>query len=149
MKNLRGRQIYLVIMVVAAGVFWSVQKASAWFAAAPVPNPIPLATPTATLPAAQINDYSDLSVSAPSSNILFPIPTPTQAPYPGESLIIVDERGNRFRQQTVTIKAFYWMLLSWRSNKVECQVYIDHSGQPASGEILYSCGSKVHKKWAS
>lgn len=138
-----------MVILTLACVFLGVKSVSAWFAADPAPAVNPVFSPTATQPAAQFVSYSGSALSEASSNLFVPYPTPTLPPYPDEGSISIDADGRRFREQTVTLNAYYWMLLSWSANQLECQVYIDHSGQPTPAEIKYSCGGTVHGKWRS
>lgn len=120
---------------------------SAWFAADPNPAAYPANTPTPS--ADQHAGYNVQALATASDDLPFPFPTPSPTPKPKNSGISIDADGRRFRMQTVTINAYYWMLISWNSNNIECQVYVAHPDQPNAAEIKFSCGEKIHGKWRS
>ncbi len=54
---------------------------------------------------------------------------------------------DRFAPVMVKFTSYRWWLVKWNTNKIECEVFVEHEGLPTSGEIYTGCGEDLHKAW--
>jgi hypothetical protein len=54
---------------------------------------------------------------------------------------------DRFAVTTVDYIKYFWWLVEWGDNSVECQIEVDHEGMPTPGDIYVDCGSTIYQKW--
>src|SRR5687768_11426457 len=56
---------------------------------------------------------------------------------------------DRYTAIIVEYTAYEWWMVSWKGNRVECSVTVDHEGIPTSDEVYRDCGETIYKEWIS
>ncbi len=54
---------------------------------------------------------------------------------------------DRFKKVKVEYTAHVWWVTRWSNNKVECELTIDHEGQPSPQEVYRSCGQEIYEEY--
>ena len=54
---------------------------------------------------------------------------------------------DRFSVTVVDYTEYYWWLIHWGEDDIECEVITDHEGLPTSGDIYIDCGEDLYEKW--
>ena len=54
---------------------------------------------------------------------------------------------DRYAVTVVDYTKFYWWMVPWGKNQVECNIEVDHEGLPTPGDIYVDCGEDVYDKW--
>jgi hypothetical protein len=42
---------------------------------------------------------------------------------------------------------YFWWLIRWGEDDVECKIKVDHEGLPTPGDIYVDCGEDIYEKW--
>ena len=134
---------HLAAVLVVVVVFIAASSVSARWEPGSGTSLLPSSTPSQSQPPL---NAAQPPAAPPASNFA-PFPTPTPIDPSQRAVIVLDDAGRRWSQQTLTVNAYYWMLLTWSSNSLQCQIYIAHDGQPTPDEIEFACGEKVYKQW--
>ncbi|MCK7519819.1 MAG: hypothetical protein MZV64_19865 [Ignavibacteriales bacterium] len=56
---------------------------------------------------------------------------------------------DRYGVTTVDYTKYFWWLIRWGENEVECHVEVDHEGLPTPGDIYVDCGEDVYDEWVT
>lgn len=64
---------------------------------------------------------------------------PSQAP-PGP---------DRYAVTTVDYTRYFWWLVRWGEDDVECHIEVDHEGMPTPGDIYVDCGEDIYEEWVT
>jgi len=75
---------------------------------------------------------------SPAARLIAPARAATPEPEDGP---------NRKTTLVVSFTRYEWWLSRWETGQFLCSVIVEHEGLPASGEILYDCGSTIHNEW--
>ena len=54
---------------------------------------------------------------------------------------------DRFSITEVDYTKYFWWLIHWGEDDVECYIEIDHEGLPTPGDIYVDCGEDMYEKW--
>jgi hypothetical protein len=54
---------------------------------------------------------------------------------------------DRFSVTTVDYTKYFWWMIRWGENDVECKIKIDHDGMPTPGDVYVDCGETIYEKW--
>ena len=54
---------------------------------------------------------------------------------------------DRFSVTTVDYTKYFWWMIRWGENDVECKIEIDHEGMPTPGDVYVDCGEELYEKW--
>jgi len=54
---------------------------------------------------------------------------------------------DRFSVTVVDYTQYYWWLIHWGEDDVECEIITDHEGLPTPGDIYVDCGQDLYAKW--
>lgn len=54
---------------------------------------------------------------------------------------------DRYAVTTVDYTKYFWWLVPWGENEVECRIEVDHEGMPTPGDIYVDCGKTIYDKW--
>ncbi len=54
---------------------------------------------------------------------------------------------DRYAVTTVDYTKYFWWLIRWGENEVECHVEVDHEGLPTPGDIYVDCGEDIYDEW--
>ncbi|MGE5776213.1 MAG: hypothetical protein ACM33V_08330 [Chloroflexota bacterium] len=54
---------------------------------------------------------------------------------------------DRFSVTVVDYTKYYWWLIHWGEDDVECYLETDHDGLPTPGDIYVDCGEDKYEKW--
>jgi len=54
---------------------------------------------------------------------------------------------DRYSVTVVDYTKYYWWLIHWGEDDVECELIIDHEGLPTPGDIYVDCGENLYDKW--
>lgn len=54
---------------------------------------------------------------------------------------------DRYAVTVVDYTKYYWWMLPWDNNQVECKIEIDHEGLPTPGDIYVDCGEDIYDEW--
>ena len=54
---------------------------------------------------------------------------------------------DRFSVITVDYTEYFWWMIRWGENDVECKIKVDHEGLPTPGDIYVDCGEEIYDKW--
>ncbi|HSB01934.1 MAG TPA: hypothetical protein VLE49_14890 [Anaerolineales bacterium] len=54
---------------------------------------------------------------------------------------------DRFSVTLIDYTKYFWWLIHWGENDVECYVETDHEGLPTPGDIYVDCGQDKYEKW--
>jgi hypothetical protein len=54
---------------------------------------------------------------------------------------------DRFALITQNYTLYNWWLTNWTTNKVVCEIEVDHEGLPTGGEIYDTCGTTIYNNW--
>jgi len=54
---------------------------------------------------------------------------------------------DRFSVTTVDYTKYFWWLIRWGENDVECKIEVDHEGMPTPGDVYVDCGEDIYDKW--
>jgi len=54
---------------------------------------------------------------------------------------------DRFSVTVVDYTKYYWWLIHWGEDDVECEIVTDHEGLPTPGDIYIDCGQDLYEKW--
>jgi len=54
---------------------------------------------------------------------------------------------DRFSVTVVDYNKYYWWLIHWGEDDVECEIITDHEGLPTPGDIYVDCGQDLYQKW--
>lgn len=54
---------------------------------------------------------------------------------------------DRYAVTTVDYTRYFWWLVHWGENDVECYIEVDHEGMPTPGDIYVDCGQTIYDKW--
>jgi len=54
---------------------------------------------------------------------------------------------DRFSVTVVDYTKYFWWLIHWGEDDVECYVETDHEGLPTPGDIYVDCGEDIYEKW--
>ena len=52
-----------------------------------------------------------------------------------------------FSVTTVDYTKYFWWMIRWGEDDVECKIEIDHEGLPTPGDIYVDCGEEIYDKW--
>jgi hypothetical protein len=42
---------------------------------------------------------------------------------------------------------YFWWMIRWGENDVECKIKIDHDGMPTPGDVYVDCGEDIYEEW--
>jgi hypothetical protein len=56
---------------------------------------------------------------------------------------------DRFSVTTIDYTKYFWWMIRWGENEVECPIEIDHEGMPTPGDVYIDCGETVYEKWVN
>jgi len=56
---------------------------------------------------------------------------------------------DRFSVTTVDYTKYFWWMIRWGENDVECKIEVNHDGVPTPGDIYVDCGQILYDKWVS
>ena len=56
---------------------------------------------------------------------------------------------DRYAVTTVDYTKYFWWLVRWGENDVECYIEVDHEGMPTPGDVYVDCGETIHDKWVT
>ncbi len=54
---------------------------------------------------------------------------------------------DRYAVTVVDYTKYFWWLIHWGENDVECYIETDHEGVPTPGDIYIDCGADIYDKW--
>ncbi|HET9910637.1 MAG TPA: hypothetical protein VFQ13_02045 [Anaerolineales bacterium] len=54
---------------------------------------------------------------------------------------------DRYSVTVVDYTKYFWWLIHWGEDDVECKIEIDHEGLPTPGDIYIDCGEDLYEKW--
>ncbi len=54
---------------------------------------------------------------------------------------------DRYSVITVDYTIYYWWMIRWGEDDVECKLEVDHEGLPTPGDIYVDCGEAIYDKW--
>lgn len=54
---------------------------------------------------------------------------------------------DRFAVTTVDYTKYFWWMIRWGEEDVECKIEIDHEGMPTPGDVYIDCGEDIYEKW--
>jgi hypothetical protein len=54
---------------------------------------------------------------------------------------------DRFSVVTVDYTKYFWWLIHWGENDIECEIEVDHEGMPTPGDIYVDCGETIYDRW--
>ncbi|MGB8982958.1 MAG: hypothetical protein WCC12_13875 [Anaerolineales bacterium] len=54
---------------------------------------------------------------------------------------------DRYSVTVVDYTKYFWWLIRWGEDDVECYVEIDHEGLPTPGDVYVDCGKDIYEKW--
>lgn len=54
---------------------------------------------------------------------------------------------DRYSVTVVDYTRYYWWLIRWGEDEVECKVVTDHDGLPTPGDIYMDCGEEIYEEW--
>jgi hypothetical protein len=54
---------------------------------------------------------------------------------------------DRFSVTTVDYTKYFWWMIRWGENDVECKIQIDHDGMPTPGDVYVDCGEDIYEEW--
>ena len=54
---------------------------------------------------------------------------------------------DRYSVITVDYTIYYWWMIRWGEDDVECKLQVDHEGLPTPGDIYVDCGEAIYDKW--
>lgn len=54
---------------------------------------------------------------------------------------------DRFSVTVVDYTKYFWWMIHWGEDDVECYVETDHEGLPTPGDIYVDCGEKIYENW--
>jgi hypothetical protein len=54
---------------------------------------------------------------------------------------------DRFSVTVVDYTKYFWWLIHWGEDDIECEIETDHEGLPTPGDIYVDCGEDLYKKW--
>jgi hypothetical protein len=54
---------------------------------------------------------------------------------------------DRFTVTVVDYTKYFWWLIRWGEDDVECKIKVDHEGLPTPGDIYVDCGEDIYEKW--
>ena len=88
--------------------------------------------------------YADSRVKADSPTTIVSLsPSPTFSP----TAIPSPTLPPRMIYIQTQVPGYLWWLVEWGSNKVLCDLTIDHTDEPIETDIIYGCGQVVYNKW--
>src|SRR5262245_31698424 len=54
---------------------------------------------------------------------------------------------DRYSVVTVKFTRYFWWMIRWGEQDVECKIKVDHEGLPTPGDIYVDCGKEIYEKW--
>jgi hypothetical protein len=54
---------------------------------------------------------------------------------------------DRFSVVTVDYTKYFWWMIRWGEQDVECHIDVDHEGLPTPGDVYVDCGEEIYEKW--
>ncbi len=54
---------------------------------------------------------------------------------------------DRYSVTVVDYTRYFWWLIHWGEDDVECEIETDHEGLPTPGDIYVDCGEDLYEKW--
>ncbi len=54
---------------------------------------------------------------------------------------------DRFSVTVVDYTKYFWWLVHWGEDDIECEIETDHEGLPTPGDIYVDCGEDLYEKW--
>lgn len=54
---------------------------------------------------------------------------------------------DRYSVAVVDYTKYYWWVIHWGEDDVECKLVTDHEGLPTPGDIYVGCGEDIYDKW--
>jgi hypothetical protein len=54
---------------------------------------------------------------------------------------------DRYSVTVVDYTKYFWWLVHWGEDDVECKIETDHEGLPTPGDIYIDCGEDLYDKW--
>lgn len=54
---------------------------------------------------------------------------------------------DRYSVTVVDYTKYFWWLIHWGEDDVECELVTDHEGLPTPGDIYVDCGQDLYEKW--
>jgi hypothetical protein len=54
---------------------------------------------------------------------------------------------DRFSVTVVDYTRYFWWLIRWGEDDIECKVETDHEGLPTPGDIYIDCGEDIYEEW--
>jgi len=54
---------------------------------------------------------------------------------------------DRYSVTTVDYTKYFWWMIRWGENDVECKIEVNHDGMPTPGDVYVDCGEDIYDKW--
>ncbi|NJC94904.1 MAG: hypothetical protein C3F07_06065 [Anaerolineales bacterium] len=56
---------------------------------------------------------------------------------------------DRYSVTIVDYTKYFWWMIRWGEDEVECYIEVDHEGLPTPGDIYVDCGEKMYDEWVA